>query len=206
MESPGHSDEEGPPPLDADGGWLPALVDYLLRRDRKRFDAYLAAARELIRGLQDFEIVTRHPARRQLDLIIENAFHLEGPQASSGVRLLLFFIALAYHPAPPRLILLEEPETAVHPGRLRDVMNLLRDVGQGMHGSRPAQVVLTTHSPYLLDHVNLDTDQVLVFERSEDGSCTAEPADRERLKVFLDEFLLGEVWFNQGEKGLVARK
>ena len=34
----------------------------------------------------------------------------------------------------------------------------------------------------------------------------AEPADTERLKVFLDEFMLGEVWYNQGEEGLVAKR
>ena len=38
------------------------------------------------------------------------------------------------------------------------------------------------------------------------GSRTAEPADAERLKVFLDEFMLGEVWYNEGEEGLVKKQ
>ena len=83
-------------------------------------------------------------------------------------------------------------------------MSLLRDITQAKHG-QPAQVVVSTHSPYLLDLVDMAKDQVLVFRRQEDGSCTAEPADAERLKVFLDEFMLGEVWYNQGEEGLVAK-
>jgi hypothetical protein len=29
--------------------------------------------------------------------------------------------------------------------------------------------------------------------------------ERGPLKEFLDEFLLGEVWFNQGEEGMIAR-
>ena len=65
--------------------------------------------------------------------------------------------------------------------------------------------MLTTHSPFLLDLVDLARVQVLVFRRNEDGSRTAEPADAERLRVFLDEFQLGEVWLNQGEPGLVAK-
>jgi hypothetical protein len=28
--------------------------------------------------------------------------------------------------------------------------------------------------------------------------------DEKHLKVFLEEFMLGEVWFNQGEEGLLA--
>jgi len=66
------------------------------------------------------------------------------------------------------------------------------------------QVILSTHSPYLLDHVRLPEDQVIVFAREEDGRRTAHEADQARLKTFLDEFMLGEVWFNQGEEGLVT--
>ena len=126
-------------------------------------------------------------------------------RASAGVRLLLFFVALAYHPSPPKLILLEEPETGVHPTRLSEIMGLLRDITKGKHGGHASQIILTTHSPYLLDSANLEADQILVFRREEDGSRTATPADAERLRTFLDEFLLGEVWFNQGEEGLISR-
>lgn len=54
----------------------------------------------------------------------------------------------------------------------------------------PAQVVLTTNSPYLLDHVDIDQDQVLVSRRAQDGSREVVPVDAPRLKVFLDEFKL----------------
>jgi predicted ATPase len=126
-------------------------------------------------------------------------------RASAGVRLLLFFLALAFHPNPPKLIIVEEPENGLHPKRLADVMRLFRDITEGKLGGHKAQVVLTTHSPYLLDCVDLSKDQVLVFRRNDDGSRTAEPADAERLKTFLDEFLLGEIWYNQGEEGLVRK-
>lgn len=117
----------------------------------------------------------------------------------------MFFVTLAYLSNPPKLILIEEPETGVHPKRLLDVMGLLRDVTEGKHGDR-AQVVLTTHSPYLLDHVDLDRDQVLVFRRRNDGSRTPVSADREGLKKFLAEFMLGEIWYNRGEEGLLKAK
>ena len=130
---------------------------------------------------------------------------MEADQASAGVRLLLFFISLTYHPSPPKLILLEEPENGIHPRRLAEVIKLLRAITQGTHGGQQAQVVLTTHSPYLLDFVNLETDQVLVFRRNDDGTRSVEPVDAERLKLFLDEFQLGEVWYNEGEKGLVKK-
>ncbi len=101
--------------------------------------------------------------------------------------------------------MIEEPENGVHPKRLCDIVNLLRRIVTGQHSDRPSQVILTTHSPYLLDAVDLSRDQVLVFRRNSDGSRTIEPADKERLDIFLDEFMLGEVWYNQGEDGMVAK-
>jgi len=206
MVSQGFSEQGDAPVLGNDGSNVPSLLDYLLRRDRKRFFALTKTLQSLIPGLDDIEIATPTADTRRLDLVIEGGFRIPADEASAGVKLLIFFVALMYHPSPPRTILLEEPETGIHPRRLRDVMDLLRSITRGEFGGHAAQVILTTHSPYLLDMVDLETDQVLVFRRNEDGSRSAEPADRERLKTFLDEFMLGEVWFNQGEEGLVAKR
>jgi energy-coupling factor transporter ATP-binding protein EcfA2 len=204
MEGGGHPDDQGPQPVGGEGEGVPGLLDYLLRRDRPRFFQVVETMRRLVPGLEDLEIATPRPENRRIEFVIERGLRIPAGQTSAGVRLLLFFVALAYHPQPPRTILLEEPETGIHPRRLADVMGLLREITRGDHAGHAAQVILTTHSPYLLDSVDLTTDQVLVFSRATDGSRTAEPADEARLQVFLDEFLLGEVWYNQGEQGLVA--
>jgi predicted ATPase len=205
MAGSGYSDQKGPPEIGSAGENLPALLDYLLRRDRERFFAFVDAMRGLVPGLKEVEIATPDPSKRRVDLVVERGLRLPADQASAGVRLLVFFVALAYHPSPPKLILLEEPENGVHPKRLGDVMRLLREVSQGVHGDHAAQIILTTHSPHLLDYVDLTQDQVLVFHRNEDGSRGAQPVDAERLKTFLDEFMLGEVWYNEGEAGLTGK-
>lgn len=205
MESEGQSDDAGPPELASDGTGLSALIDYLLRHDRARFNALEDALRQRLPDLKDLTISTPQPAARALTFRMKEGFELPVSRTSVGAQLLVFFLALSYHPSPPGIILLEEPENGVHPRRLEDVLRLLRDITKGMHCGHPAQVILTTHSPYLLDHVNLDEDEVLVFRRNDDGSRTCEPVNRERLKVFLDDFMLGEVWFNQKEEGLIKR-
>ena len=205
MASPG-TNEGGPLlALAPDGSGVPTLLDQFLRLDRRRFFEILEAVKRHVPGVEDLQIATPSAAERRLDLVLQNGFVMPADQASSGVRMLLFFLALAYHPTPPELILLEEPETGLHPRRLADVMKLLKEITKGVHGGKAAQVVLTTHSPYLLDHVDIEEDQVLVFKRNEDGTRTAEPVDAERLEEFLGEFQLGEVWFNQGEEELVKR-
>lgn len=206
MKSVGFADEGKPPQLDPDGGMVPALLDFILRRNRKQFEAFVEEMKKRVAGLRDVQITTPKSQTRRIDLSIEDDLIIPADRASVGVRLLLFFVALSYHPQPPPVILLEEPETGFHPRRLARVMQLLRNMTKGAHGGPPAQIILTTHSPYLLDCVDLDQDQVLVFKRQDDGSRTAEPVDAERLKEFLDDFMLGEVWYNEQEDGLVKRK
>ena len=126
---------------------------------------------------------------------------LPANNASSGVRLLLFFLTLTHRPDPPKTILIEEPENGIHPTRLEAVMRMLIRLTESSDGP---QIILSTHSPYLLDYLDLDKHRVLVFSRDSEGRCTAREVDAERLKPFLTEFMLGEVWMNQGEAELVA--
>jgi predicted ATPase len=205
MESQGHNDDSGPPSIHADGSNVPALLDYFLRRDRKRFFEIVEALKLLVPGLQDLTIATTDPGKRRLDLVVESGLSIPANQSSTGVRLLLVFVALAYHPSPPKIILLEEPENGIHPKRLADVLELLRGITIGRYGGYKTQVIITTHSPYLLDLIDPEKEQILVFRRLPDGSRTAQATDTSRLRLFLDEFMLGEVWYNQGEEGLVPR-
>lgn len=83
-------------------------------------------------------------------------------------------------------------------------MELIHRFVKGGFGGRPAQVILTTHSPHLLDVVVPGEDQILVFSRDDMGRCTAREANAEMLAEFKrNEFLPGEVWFNEGESSLI---
>lgn len=208
MHSKGVADDPqvGAPPLETAGSNLAAFLDYLLRKDRRRFDQIQQTLQRLVPGLEEISITTPSAEARALSLTIEGGFHIPGDRLSTGARMIFFFVALALHPRPPDVVLIEEPENGVHPKRLKDIVALLRGMSEGSVSGQGVQVVLTTHSPYLLDQVRLPQDQVLVFRREPDGRRTAEEADKKRLKTFLDEFMLGEVWFNHGEEGLLASK
>lgn len=60
------------------------------------------------------------------------------------LRVLTLLIAVSQQP-PPSLIVIEEPEVAIHPGALDALLDALRIAGPSM------QVVMTTHSPDILD-------------------------------------------------------
>lgn len=191
------------PPIGADGGNLPTIFDYYLRRDDERLKRIVAALKQFVDGMRGLHIGTPTASDRSIEFQLENRLVLATSRLSVGVQYLLFFIALAHHPNAPRFILIEEPENGLHPKRLKDVVGLLRALTKGEFGAPPSQVILTTHSPYLLDCINLDEDEVLVFSRNDDGSRTAQPVNRERLRYFTREFLLGEIWYNESEEGLI---
>lgn len=206
-ECPGFDSKESSVLKLESSGWrLAALIDFLQRKHPTAFNSFVSKLQQLVPGLEWVKIETPERESRRIDLVIDGGLEIPAARVSAGVRLLLFFLALVHHPNPPKIILLEEPETGIHPKRLGDVMELLRGITQGKFGKAPAQVILTTHSPYLLDYVKPAEDQVLVFQRADDGSRTAKPVDWGRLKEFFDGFMLGEIWFNEEEAGLVAQE
>jgi len=205
MQCPAAIESQGVPLIDDRVANIPAVLDAMLRKDRSRFLKCLEILKGLIPGLKDINIESPDHQNRRLDLQLENGLTIQGSDTSYGVRLMIFFVTLANHPTPPKTILLEEPENGVHPKRLEDIIKLLCGLTEGKHAEHPTQVIITTHSPYLLDYINPKTDQVLVAQRVPDGQRTITPVDTERLKGFLDEFMLGEIWINQEEHGLISK-
>jgi len=69
-----------------------------------------------------------------------------------------------------RLVGIEDPETALHPAAAGALMDSLREAAE------KTQVLLTSHSPDLLDQFNPDSDDMLVAH-SNQGSTDIGPAD-----------------------------
>ncbi len=67
-----------------------------------------------------------------------------------------------YRPNRAQLIMIEEPETAIHLGALQTLVELLRE------HSRQTQVLFTTHSADIIDH--LDTNEIRVVSYDSDSS------------------------------------
>jgi predicted ATPase len=64
---------------------------------------------------------------------------------SDGTLRALGLLTAVYQRPRPSVLVVEEPEATIHPGALGSILDLLR------HASRNMQVVVTTHSPELLD-------------------------------------------------------
>lgn len=118
-------------------------------------------------------------------------------QLSQGLLATLGYLAVLYQPEPPSLLLVEEPETGIHPSLLKQVVRNLRRL---IDGQSRTQVVLSTHSPYLLDE--FQPEEVSLCSRLPDGSTALQRlCDSARVRRQIDVFSLGEIW-GQGEDNL----
>ena len=116
-------------------------------------------------------------------------------QASDGTLLILAYLAVLYLPEPPRLLLIEEPENGIHPKRLHDVLQILKDlVKEQSH----TQIILTTHSPYVLD--SFKPEEVTLCTKLDSGEIkTTRLSESSKIKEQMDVFSLGEIWTSEDD-------
>ena len=127
-------------------------------------------------------------------------------QASDGAILLLAYLALAYVPEPPNLLLLEEPENGIYPKRLGEVIGMLKELVNRKEGARYPQVILSTHSPYVLSFFEPEEVTFLSRDPSKpEAGVRARPlrdAPHIRDRLAGGDFYLGELWYNLSEEEL----
>lgn len=85
----------------------------------------------------------------------------------------------------PSVILLDEPELGLHPAAIAILASLIKQV------STETQVIVGTQSPIFLDH--FEPDDVLVTERAE-GSTQFTRLEEAKLKIWLEDYSLGQLW------------
>jgi len=104
---------------------------------------------------------------------------------SDGTLRFICLATLLLQPAPPALILLDEPELGLHPFAIRVLAEMLEQA------SLSSQILLATQSVTLLN--NFEPEQIIVAEN--DGDSTSfRRCDPEALSAWLGEFGLGELW------------
>lgn len=104
----------------------------------------------------------------------------DGTLRAFGVLLAVFQAASARDAdAAPLLIGLEEPEMALHPAAASMLLSALRE------GARHCQILVTSHSPDLLDNADIPVEQLLAVESIE-GSSGIGPVDEGSRTILRD--------------------
>lgn len=112
---------------------------------------------------------------------------------SDGSLRFLCLLVVLCHPNPPSVICIEEPEIGLHPDIIPEVAELLIDA------ATRSQIITTTHSDILVDALTEIPESIIVCEKPE-ISTQLNRLDPERLKHWLAEYRLGDLW-TSGELG-----
>lgn len=98
----------------------------------------------------------------------------EGFSMSEGTLRAIGLLAAVFQRPVPSLIAVEEPEATIHPGALESVLDLLN------HASKHMQVVITTHSPELLDAKWITDQHLRIVEWTEGATQVKEVSEATR--------------------------
>ncbi|NEU72062.1 AAA family ATPase [Hassallia byssoidea VB512170] len=178
-------------------GIVDALADILLS-NRKRFDELEERLTRLVPNIQRISLLRREDRTFLLELIDRySEHHIPASDISDGTLRILAFLTALYQENTPSIICFEEIENGVHPWLLHKMMELLQIIStEGITG-KPVQVLITTHSPVLLNYV--EPHQVRAVELDTEGKTQihALPIDSERFQKALEAYdgALGELWF-----------
>ncbi|MDI7266728.1 MAG: AAA family ATPase [Myxococcota bacterium] len=186
-----------------DGDGLAGVIARIKQGPSDVFGRFLDDLRNLTGGAIVDLLPLPAPGERfnRLRVRFRNGSEVPSEHVSTGVLYLLAVLTLVHGPWRPWLLFMEEPENSVHVGRLREIVSLLRRLGDAEAGRTPCQVVITTHSPYLLDACR--ASEVRVFRRPSPGEWTivdAPPADADERWWGMS---LGELWGFSGEDALI---
>ncbi|MBN3947894.1 MAG: AAA family ATPase [Nostoc sp. NMS7] len=178
-------------------GIVDALADILLT-NRKSFDELEERLTRLVPNIQRISLLRREDRTFLLELIDRySEHHIPASDISDGTLRILAFLTALYQENTPSIICFEEIENGVHPWLLHKMMELLQIIStEGITG-KPVQVLITTHSPVLLNYV--EPHQVRAVELDTEGKTQihALPIDSERFQKALEAYdgALGELWF-----------
>jgi predicted ATPase len=100
----------------------------------------------------------------------------EAFNVSDGTLRALGLLVAVFQRPTPSLLVLEEPEVTIHPGALASILDLIR------HAARSTQVVVTTHSPDVLDADWLEDRHLRIVDWTE-GATHVRPVSKATREV-----------------------
>lgn len=178
--------------LNSDGSNLSQYLLDIYRLDPVAFNGIVETMQYVLPYARDLQ--TTLTSREELEpkvylQLIEGDFKLPGWLFSTGTLRILALLALLRHPDPPPLILIEEIENGLDPQTIHLIVEEIRNAVE----SGNAQIILTSHSPYLLDLLELE--HIVLVERDESGQPVfSRPADQDSLQEWSKRFGPGRLY------------
>ena len=175
--------------LESDGSNIAEFLLDIRERDRGAFDGIIETLQYVLPYARDFQPTLTSELERAVYLqMTEEDYKIPGWLLSTGTLRILALLALFRHPEPPPLIIIEEIENGLDPRTIHLIVEELRNLTE----TGQTQVIVTTHSPYLLDLLALS--HIVLVERVNGQPEFSRPADEEALKEWANNFGSGRLY------------
>jgi predicted ATPase len=177
-------------PLAKDGSNIAEYLSDIRERDLATFEGIVETLKYVLPYAADMQPAMTSELERTAYLqMTEGDFKVPGWLLSTGTLRILALLAVLRHPEPPPFILIEEIENGMDP---RTVHLLVEEIQNVVESGR-SQIVITTHSPYLLDLLPLSS---IVFVEREDGGdpIFTRPDDEETKREWAKQFGPGQLY------------
>lgn len=169
------------------------VAEYVRRlaNDPVRFDSLIDKMRFVLPYASDIQTYTTDDFDRKIQLrLYEESLSrpIPGWLFSSGTLRILAMLAVLNSPQLPSVLFIDEIENGLDP---RTIGLLTEEIRQAIV-QHEMQVVVTTHSPYFLDLVDLK--HLIVTERQGDQVVFMRPDTNESLAIWRDRFSPGKLY------------
>jgi predicted ATPase len=174
--------------LRQDAGNLAAFLYKLKKTFPKHYKLILKTIRQVAPFFGDFHLrpFPENPHKIQLEWTEKGSdYPFIANDLSDGTLRFMCLATLLLQPEMPTTILIDEPELGLHPYAISVLAGLFRVASQR------CQLIVSTQSLNLVDEFNVS--DIIVVDR-ENGQSVFRRLEEDKLKSWLEEYSLGELW------------
>lgn len=202
---------EGQPRLSFDGYGLPTVLAHLATTDPPRLQQLVNAVKQIVPSVLE----TRQTLRRweplhadarearstptfqyQLEVNMEGSGWVPADLLSEGTLFAFGLHAVLQQRIPPRILLMDDIDRGLHPKAQRTLVQQLANIA----ATERVQIVVSTHSPYVLDEVPPEAVRVV---RAHDGRTQVRSLiEHPEWQNWKSSMTSGEFWTYVGEDWL----
>lgn len=178
--------------LDYDGRNIAEYILWLKNQSQEYLDSLIRKMSFVLPYISDLQPNIQDTFNREVELLLheknENSKPLPGWLLSSGTLRILALLSMFETPDKPSVLFVDEIENGLDP---RTIGLLLSQI-ESEFSNKEMQVIVTTHSPYFLDLVPLQS--IIVSEKNMEGSYFHIPKDEESLNKWKEKFSPGKLY------------
>ena len=148
--------------LTRDGSNAAAVLREMKRNNRDDYDRVCRLLSKVVPGVSAVEyhsLGQKETLKFKQDVGSDWPWTFEALNMSDGTLRVLGILLAVYQSSTPAVVVIEEPEATIHPAAMDVLVQILRD------GQYRSQVLVTTHSPDVIDNKAISDENIRVVEK-----------------------------------------